>query len=121
MVRTLEERFGGTWKVLLRHHFHNRKAGAKVRGNEFLINATGYVDMQELLVASDIGISDYSSWVCDIVLMKKPVFLYTADLDEYNNERGLYYPLETTPFPIAINNDELTRNILEFDQAMSVS
>ena len=29
--------------------------------------------------------------------------------------RGLYYPLEETPFPIATNNDELIENVLNFD------
>lgn len=116
LVRALETRFGGKWKILLRHHFHNRKAGAKVSGNDFLINATSYIDMQELLVVTEVGISDYSSWVCDFVLTKRPCFLYTVDLEEYNNERGLYYPLETTPFPVATNNDELINNILAFDQ-----
>ena len=115
LVQALETRFGGTWKILLRHHFHNRKAGGKFKGNEYLINATSYIDMQELLIAAEVGISDYSSWVCDFVLMKKPVFIYAVDLQEYNNERGLYYPLETTPFSVAVNNSELLNNILEFD------
>lgn len=115
VLAALSKRFGGKWKVLLRHHFHNRKAGRKIKGNSYILNATNYLDMQELLVACDVGISDYSSWVCDFVLTHKPTFLYTVDLEEYNNERGLYYPLETTPFPIAKNNDELIQEILNFD------
>lgn len=117
---SLKEKYGGTWKILMRHHFHNRKK--KIDGiddidqKEYVIDATRYIDMQELLCVADIGISDYSSWLCDFVLTGKPAFIYAVDIDEYDTERGLYYPLETTPFPIAINNEELIDNILHFDQ-----
>ena len=30
-------------------------------------------------------------------------------------ERGLYYPLTATPFTVARNNEELERNIINFD------
>lgn len=50
------------------------------------------------------------------MLTKKPAFVYAVDIEEYNTERGLYYPLETTPFPIATNNEELMNNIMKFDQ-----
>lgn len=119
LKETLEEKYGGTWKIFMRHHFHNRKKKVK-RGEEgsedYLIDATKYIDMQELLCIADIGISDYSSWLCDFVLTKKPAFVYAVDIEEYNTERGLYYPLETTPFPIATNNEELMNNIMKFDQ-----
>lgn len=119
LKETLEEKYGGTWKILLRHHFHNRKkkftGGKEEEQENYLIDATKYIDMQELLCVTDIGISDYSSWLCDFVLTKRPAFIYAVDIDEYNTERGLYYPLETTPFPIATNNDELMNNILKFD------
>lgn len=115
LIEALQRRFGGTWKVLLRFHFHNRGAGSKIFNEETFINVTNYPDMQELLTLADVGITDYSSWICDYALTGKPAFIYAADLEEYNNERGLYYPLETTPFPLAANNDELVSNILKFD------
>ena len=71
--------------------------------------------MQELLCVTDIGISDYSSWLCDYLLTKRPAFIYAVDIEEYNTERGLYYPLETTPFSIATTNEELIENIRKFD------
>lgn len=110
----LEFKYGGNWKILLRYHFHDRKKKVKNTG-DFLLDATGYIDMQELLCVTDIGISDYSSWLCDFILTRRPAFIYATDLESYNTERGLYYPLETTPFPIATNNDELIQNMLEFD------
>lgn len=117
LISALERKYGGSWKVLMRLHFHDRKKSFAIDESlkDAVIPATAYPDMQELMAVSDVGISDYSSWVCDFVLTRRPVFIYATDLEKYNTERGLYYKLETTPFPIATNNDELVENILNFD------
>ena len=117
LISALTRRYGGKWKVLNRFHFKNRATGAKQKKkNVNVVNATNYPDMQELMVAADVGITDYSSWICDFVLTGKPGFIYARDIEEYNTERGLYYKLETTPFPIATNNDEMMENVLSFDE-----
>lgn len=118
LIKALNFRFGGEWVILARHHFHlwnNNNATNSIENIENVIRATDYDDMQELMLIADIGITDYSSWICDFVLTGKPAFIFATDLEEYNNERGLYYPLETTPFPIAKNNKELVSNIINFD------
>lgn len=78
---------------------------------------TKYPDIQELLAVADCMISDYSSCIFDYLLTKRPAFLFTTDIEEYNTERGFYYPLETTPFLIAHDNDELMLNIKNFENA----
>lgn len=119
LVDALTTKWGGDWYVLMRHHFHlrsNEFARASISGKDRVINVTSYLDMQELLVSADVAITDYSSWICDFVLTKKPGFIFATDQDEYNNERGLYYPLQETPFPVSANNDELVEAILTFHQ-----
>ena len=49
-------------------------------------------------------------------LTGKPVFLYCPDLNEYDRERGFYTPIESWPYPLAQNNDELEANIRSFDE-----
>ena len=66
-------------------------------------------------MSADAAITDYSSCIFDFLLTKNPGFIYAPDIETYNNERGFYYPLEQTPFPIARNNTELTYNILNFN------
>ena len=116
----LQQRFGGQWVLLNRYHMKTKKAkkqfGKVQTTDERLISATDYPDIQELMVASDVGITDYSSWICDFMLTGRPGFLYTPDLKEYDQERGFYYPLDETPFPIAETNDELEAKVLAFDQ-----
>ena len=80
-----------------------------------IVDATQYVDMQELLAASDCLITDYSSCAFDFMLTRRPVFLFATDVQQYDMERGFYYPLEATPFPVAHNSEELMRRIDEFD------
>lgn len=120
LVEAAKERFGGEWKVLLRYHMKLRKvqkardALAKVNP-DYVVNVTGYDDMQELITIADIAITDYSSWIYDFVLQRRPGFIFATDIDLYNNERGFCYPLETTPFPIATTRDQLTENVRNFD------
>ncbi len=113
----LEKRFGGKWCVLVRFHFRLRDFKVPQKYINNVINATDYNDMQELLCASDIGITDYSSWLCDYVLTGKPGFLYASDIKKYiDDERGFYYPLSSTPFPVAENNKMLYNNVINFDE-----
>jgi CDP-glycerol glycerophosphotransferase len=118
LKEALEKRFGGEWVILTR--FHSRLRGKfKLIAHElpdFVLNANVFEDMQELLLVTDVGITDYSSWICDYMLRRKPGFLFTTDLKEYYSERGFYYPLEDLPFPIAENNSDLMNNILNFDE-----
>lgn len=71
--------------------------------------------MQELLLCTDVGLTDYSSWIFDFVLSGKPGFIIELNLEDYENARGFYYPIDTTPFPIAMNSEELAANIRKFD------
>lgn len=112
----LEERFSGEWVILARLHFKNRK-DVRFHAHDCLVDATDYPEMQELMVAADAGITDYSSWAYDFVLTGKPLFLYTPDIDDYNQDRGFYYNLDTTPFPLSRTNDGLASSILAFDDA----
>ena len=80
-----------------------------------IIDTTLYSDMQELLAISDIVITNYSSCIYDFMLTYRPAFIYASDVQKYDNNRGFYYPLTSTPFPVAENNDIMIKNIEQFD------
>ena len=117
LKNALEKSFGGKWVILVRWHHKERALRLMPEGKDWILDASNYGDMQELLPAIDAGMSDYSSWVYDYILMGKPVFLYIPDVDNYDQVRGFYYPLETTPFPLAKTNNELVKAIETFDDA----
>lgn len=112
----LSKKFGGTWKIFIR--LHPRLLQYKeilVPDTTNIIDVTSYPDIQELLTTVDCTITDYSSCIFDFLLTKNPGFIYATDIKDYNHDRGFYYPLQKTPFPIAENNNELIQNILNFN------
>ena len=115
VLAALEERFGGTFSFLIRFHIRSEDLKQQSSAVSRIYNVTDYPDIQELMLAADAGITDYSSWIFDYVVTKKPGFIYAPDLEKYNNVTGLYYPLEETPFPIAMDNRELAEKIVSFD------
>ena len=115
--KALVERFGGEWTILVRWHHKERARKTSAGKSRHVIDASQFGDMQELLPAIDAGMSDYSSWVFDYILSGRPIFLYAPDVADYDQARGFYYPIESTPFPIAHNNKELKNCILNFDEA----
>jgi len=68
-----------------------------------------YLDPQELLLASDVLISDYSSIMFEFLLTgNKPVISFPYDLEFYQKERGLYYDyLKFIPAPIVYDIPDL--------------
>lgn len=66
-----------------------------------VINASSYEDVQELLIAADFLISDYSSIITDFALLNKPILLYCPDLEEYLLDRGFNQNFNALPFPKA--------------------
>lgn len=109
----LERRFGGEWTVLSR--LHKRDIARRPAMSGSWVDASGYPDMQELMVACEVGITDYSSWICDFVLGDDYGFIYARDVEKYAKTPGFYYPLESTPFPVARSNEELVAAIETFD------
>ena len=105
---------GGTnkWKVLVR--LHPNLMGS-ISQNDFselypkTINASTYPDMQELLCATDLLITDYSSSMFDFMYTGKPCILFATDINTY--DRGFYISIRDLPFPIAETNEQLI-NIL---------
>lgn len=117
MLAALSDKFGGEWVALVRLHPQNI-ADAKnfMQYTDRIMNATDYSIMQELLVASDVLITDYSSCMFDFVTTGKTCFIYATDIERYDNERGNYFRMDELPFPLAQNNDEMEENIRNFNQ-----
>ncbi len=111
-LKILDKKFGKKFYFLFRaHHTFNYEFN-----NPHCLKATDYPDMQELLCAADILLTDYSSCMGDMCLMDKPVFLYTPDLEKYISDRGFYWDIFSLPFPVARNPEKLYEKIKNFDQ-----
>jgi CDP-glycerol glycerophosphotransferase (TagB/SpsB family) len=66
-------------------------------------------EVQELLLLSDMLITDYSSIASDFALLSRPIIFYTYDFEHYtHSQRGFYYNLnEVLPGPFANSESDL--------------
>lgn len=116
--KTLEETTDRKWKVLVKMHpLTKLESKLQIPTNDHILDVTDYPDMQELIIATGIYITDYSSGIFDFSYLRRPGFLYASDLRAYEEEeRGLYWKMEELPFPYASNTDEMLENIKHFDK-----
>ncbi|MGY3568457.1 CDP-glycerol glycerophosphotransferase family protein [Vibrio paucivorans] len=118
IAQAFGERFGGEWVVLFRLHprYINSELDRSIDSSSDVVNVTSVFDMQDLLFIADCGITDFSSWIFDFLLTNKPGFILHQDKDFINYKRGLYFPFESTPFPISSSVSELIENVHKFDE-----
>ena len=112
LLTALKKRFGGEWVFAVR--LHPRLKDVKFADKD-LINMSYYPDAEELLIAADILVTDYSSVMWDFSFSQKPVLLFAPDINDYEVKRGFYLPPEQWPFPIATTNDEMADNIQSYN------
>jgi CDP-glycerol glycerophosphotransferase len=101
--------------LLLRMHPNVTHLFDNIKLPDFVRNVSSLPDMQELLLVADVLITDYSDTSLEFMLMKKPVFLFALDYDDYINKVGFYHNFDELPFPLAKSNKELIENIKMFD------
>lgn len=118
ICQSLNSRFGGNWKILYRLHPNLKGCVISNILSDNVIDMTDYDDIQELLAICQILVTDYSSSMFDALLSKKTCMLYACDFAEYiAKERRLYFDIESLPFPLAHNENQLTDIIASFDPA----
>ncbi len=82
----------------------------------FYLDLSGEREVEDLLLVTDILVTDYSSIIFDYFLVNKPIIYYTYDLDSYAGGRGLYFDFEDYVYgPEVKEQDELIRAIREQD------
>lgn len=115
LVAALKRKFGGEkWVVFFRmHYLLDLDTSLK-----HTLNVSKYDDSQELVCASDVMISDYSSMMWDFSFTKRPCFVFAPDAEQYAKDRAFFTPIENWPYPVAMSNKELESNILNFNQSV---
>lgn len=116
VIPFLQKMFGGE-KVSVIVRLHPNLMGkvdtSSLVAYEGVVDGTMYHDMQELMCAADMLITDYSSSMFDFSLQGKPCMLYAPDMKQY--DRGYYFNLRELPYPLAESAVELKSNIENFD------
>lgn len=103
--------------VLFRAHYEVTKS-LKVEDDFFWKDVSAYENLNELMIASDMLISDYSSIFFDYSIMEKPMLCYAYDYDLYQQQRGSYFDIRKELACQSISNeDELLTQIANTDMS----
>mgnify|MGYP003373049143 CR=1 FL=1 len=98
--------------LFLRLHPSIKKDDISV-DNIFSYDFSKYEQVSDLLIVSDILISDYSSIIFEFSIMKKPILFYSYDVEEYIKDRGFYYNYyEFIPNKINYTTEEVINSII---------
>lgn len=108
--QALKDELSHEYVVILRLH-HLVSDNLDVSDYEgFIYDLSDYPDSQELLIATDLLVTDYSSIMFDYLNYKKTLVLYLHDYDEYMEDRGAYFDIrKSSPGKIAYNFEELLK------------
>lgn len=108
MVRRFPEDYVVVFKV------HNT-LGAFFKKNAEISNRLIFdeIETNELLSATDVLITDYSSIFFDFLCTGRPCLFFVYDREEYESERGLYLSIDDLPGAICYSVDDLVRQIVK--------
>ena len=75
---------------------------------DFVIDVSDHPDINALMLASDVLVTDYSSAIFEFALLDRPMAFFAPDLAEYEHERGFYVDYRSwVPGPIFETADAL--------------
>ncbi|MET8500529.1 CDP-glycerol glycerophosphotransferase family protein [Streptomyces microflavus] len=109
----LARELGPEYVLLVRaHYFYGRSAGATGTMDGRVLDVTAHPRVEELCLAADALITDYSSLTFDYACLDRPVVVHAPDWDAYRGARGTYFDLLSgrpgdTPGPVTTTSDEL--------------
>jgi CDP-glycerol glycerophosphotransferase len=115
--------------VVLFHGHHLLGSVSQYLGRRGRVrNVTGYPEVEDLILASDALVTDYSSIMFDYALTGRPIIYFVPDLLHYERTRGLYLELPSVAGGPVVSTvgglTEVLRNLSvvgsEFEHARTV-
>ncbi|MFJ8811101.1 CDP-glycerol glycerophosphotransferase family protein [Streptomyces sp. NPDC102490] len=95
--------------VLLRAHYFYDRGGSRT-GTGRVIDVTAHRSSEDVCLAADALVTDYSSIMFDYANLDRPIVVYAEDWDVYRETRGVYFDLMAAPpGPVARTPQELAR------------
>ena len=110
-LASLADRLGEDTVLLVRGHYFYGGAASPLRGlrrSGRVIDVSSYEPVEELSLAADALVTDYSSIMFDYANLNRPIVIYADDWDTYAKTRGVYFDLMTeAPGQVAHTQEEL--------------
>lgn len=114
----MKEVLGDEYVLLEKHHpFVKKRPEIPEKLKDFAVDVTDTMSIEELLMVSDICISDYSSLVFEYSLFERPMIFFAYDLENYYDWRGFYYDYpQMTPGPVVKTTQEIIEYVQHLDE-----
>jgi CDP-ribitol ribitolphosphotransferase len=108
-LETMQQQCSEDYVLLLRlHPFVSRTVTISEAVHDFAVDVSSHEDFNELLIASDLLVTDYSSAIFEYSLLERPMLFFAPDYEEYEQERGFYFDYRTgVPGPVFTTTGEL--------------
>ncbi|WP_411102207.1 CDP-glycerol glycerophosphotransferase family protein [Streptomyces sp. cmx-4-9] len=99
---------GPRYTLLVRTHLTYADSGVPADAPARLVDVSGHPSVEELCLASDALVTDYSSLMFDYAVLDRPIVIHADDWEAYEAARGTYFDLRACPpGAIARTEDEL--------------
>ncbi|WP_280115709.1 CDP-glycerol glycerophosphotransferase family protein [Leucobacter insecticola] len=117
-VQQLAEELGETWTVVVRGHTRTHAFGRYGGAVDRVIDASQHPDVNDVILAADLLVTDYSSIMFDAAIARVPQLFFVPDLAAYRDrERGFTFDFERdAPGPILTAREEVVAHAREFAQ-----
>jgi len=112
-IKKWEKELGNEFTLLFRAHYEVAR-NLNIQDNDFIKDMSNYPQLDELMIVSDMLISDYSSIYFDYSIMHKPMLCFCYDYDRYAKERGMYFDIRDY-LPNSDNEEDLIKLIQNTD------
>jgi len=112
----LSAALGDRYVILVRGHNNNQRDTDRVRGRAAVIDVTDYPEINDLTLAADVAVLDYSSLRFDWALTGKPMLFFVPDLQEYFAFRPPLFDYESSaPGPLLANTQEVADSLRDLE------
>jgi CDP-glycerol glycerophosphotransferase len=107
-VGRLAEELGPEHVIMLRlHYFHGRDLELEeLRRRGLVLDVTDHPSIEDLCLAADVLVTDYSSIMFDYAVLDRPIVIHAPDWDVYRTLRGTYFDLLAEPPGVVTATDD---------------
>ena len=108
-IAALFRALGGQYRLILRlHPFVKSAMRIPEEAKDFVVDASREPDVNEVMLAADILVTDYSSIIFEYALLNRPMAFLAPDLAAYERERGFFFDYRSgVPGPVVETTEQL--------------
>ena len=103
----VSERSGRARAPPARHHTYPAEPGLReLAAAGRIVDVASYPSTEDLCLAADMLITDYSSIMFDYAILDRPIVIHAPDWEHYRDSRGVYFDLMADPPGVVTRTDD---------------